>query len=114
MNFFSKNLEYLRTKAGISRSELGTKLKVNPSTISRWENEDMGVTVGNAYDVANYFNVSIEDLVGKDLRTNQSDFDELELLFDKNKDILNDEDKEYIKFIIEKRKKDIDKQLHDE
>lgn len=114
MNFFSKNLEYLRTKAGISRSELGNKLKVNPSTISRWENEDMGVTVGNAYDVANYFNVSIEDLVGKDLTTNQSDFDELELLFDKNKDILTDEDKEYIKFIIEKRKKDIDKQLHDE
>lgn len=38
-------------------------------------------------------------------------FDELELLFDKNKNILTEDDKQYIKFIIEKRKKDIDKQL---
>ena len=38
-------------------------------------------------------------------------FDEFELLFDKNKDVLTEDDKEYIKFIIEKRKKEIDKQL---
>lgn len=37
--------------------------------------------------------------------------DEFEILFDKHKDILTDDDKEYIKFIIEKRKKEIDKEL---
>ena len=37
--------------------------------------------------------------------------DEVELLFDKNKNILTQDDKDYIKFIIEKRKKDIDKEL---
>ena len=31
-----------------------------------------------------------------------------------NKDILSDEDKEYMKFIIEKRRREIDKQLGDE
>ena len=115
MNLFSKNLKYLRKEIGMSRSELANKLSVNQSTISRWENGDMGVTVDNAYDVANYFNISIADLTGRDLTVNNNDnFDELELLFSKNKDILTDEDKEYMKFIIEKRRREIDKQLGDD
>ncbi len=113
--FFNKNLKYIRQQKNISQQELADKLNLDRSTISRWENDEMDVTVGNALLVANYFNIPIEDFTSKDLSTgNRNDFDELELLFDKNKDILTDEDKEYIKFIIEKRKKDIDKQLHDE
>lgn len=114
MSFFSKNLEYLRKQKGLSRSELAKILNVNQSTISRWENEDMGVTVDNAYDVADFFNISIADLTGKDLTNSDNHFDELELLFDKNKEILTEEDKEYMKFIIEKRKREIDKQLDGE
>ena len=113
--FFNKNLKYIRQQKNISQQELADKLNLDRSTISRWENDEMDVTVGTALLVANYFNIPIEDFTSKDLSTgNRNDFDELELLFDKNKDILTDEDKEYIKFIIEKRKKDIDKQLHDE
>ena len=67
MSFFAKNLRYLRENKGISKSELSKRINVNQSTISRWENEEMGVTVDNAYDVANYFNISMADLVGKDL-----------------------------------------------
>ena len=63
-----------------------------------------------------FFNVSMDDLVGKNLQLSKQDdsFDELELLFSKNKDILTDEDKEYMRFIIEKRKREIDKQLGEE
>lgn len=114
MSYFSKNLEYLRKSKNISRAELAEKIKVNQSTISRWENEDMGVTVDNAYDIAKFFNISIADLTGKDLSvdtTGNNSFTELEILFDKHKDILTEDDKEYIKFIIEKRKKEIDKEL---
>ena len=96
MNFFSKNLEYLRTQKGMTRNELANKLKVNQSTISRWENGDMGITVDNAYDVADFFNVSMSDLTGKDMSLENKPFDELDLLFSKNKDILTDEDKEYM------------------
>ena len=104
--FFNKNLKYIRQQKNISQQELADKLNLDRSTISRWENDEMDVTVGNALLVANYFNIPIEDFTSKDLSTgNRNDFDELELLFDKNKDILTDEDKEYIKFIIEKRKK---------
>lgn len=67
MSFFAKNLKYLRENKGISKSELSKKINVNQSTLSRWENEEMGVTVDNAFDVAKFFNVSMADLVGKDL-----------------------------------------------
>lgn len=71
MNYFSKNLKYLRKENNISRSELASKLKINQSTISRWENDNMGATIDNAYDVSQFFNVSIADLIGKDLSTIQ-------------------------------------------
>lgn len=115
MSFFSKNLEFLRKQKKMSRTELAQKLRVNQSTISRWENEDMGITIDNAYDIADFFNVSIADLTGKDLTSKSfNSFDETEILFDKYKGILTDEDKETIKFLIEKRKREIDKQLGDD
>ena len=110
MSYFSKNLEFLRKSKNISRSELASKINVNQSTISRWENEDMGVTVDNAYDVANFFNVSVADLTGKDLTKENNVFDETEVLFDKYKDVLSESDKNIIKAIIEERKKEIDKE----
>lgn len=67
MNYFSKNLRYLRENKGITKVELSKKINVNQSTISRWENEIIGATIDNALDVANYFNVSMADLVGRDL-----------------------------------------------
>ena len=68
MNYFSSNLKFLREKFKLSRVDLSKKLNVNQSTISRWENKEMGANVENAYDVSNFFNISIADLVGKDLR----------------------------------------------
>ncbi|MCI7554481.1 MAG: XRE family transcriptional regulator [Tenericutes bacterium] len=74
MSFFAKNLKYLRENKGISKSELSKKINVNQSTLSRWENEEMGATVDNALDVANFFNVSMADLVGKDLTFDNAEY----------------------------------------
>lgn len=114
--FFNKNLKFIRQQKGISQQELANKLSLDRSTISRWENDEMDITVSNAIQIADYFNIPIEDFTSRDLSNNneQKNFDELELLFDKNKEILTDDDKEYIKFIIEKRKKEIDKELGEE
>lgn len=110
--FFNKNLKFIRQQRGFSQQEIADKLKLDRSTISRWENNDMDATVENAIQVADIFNVPLADFVGKDLSIpSNNNFNELELLFDKNKDILTEDDKEYIKFIIEKRKKEIDKEL---
>lgn len=45
---------------------------------------------------------------------NTQQVSELELLFSKNKDILTEDDEEMIKFLIEKRKREIDKQSGEE
>lgn len=113
--FFNKNLKFIRQNRGISQQELADKLKLDRSTISRWENDEMDVTVGNAIQVADFFNIPIEEFTGKDLTIDKNtQFDELELLFSKNKDILTEDDKETIRFIVEKRKREIGKQLNSE
>ena len=88
--FFNKNLKFIRQQKGISQQEMADKLKLDRSTISRWENNDMDATVENAIQVADMFNISIADLVGKDLTIgNNTHFDELELLFDKHKSLIS-------------------------
>lgn len=67
MDYFSKNLKFLRKKEGLSVEALGDKLKINPSTIYRWENGSMGATIKNAYDVSMCFDVTIADLISLDL-----------------------------------------------
>lgn len=112
MSLFSKNLKFLREKNKLSQNKLAELANLNQTTIARWENEEISPSLDNIIDVANALNVSIANLTGIDLEKKENNsFDELELLFDKNKDVLTEDDKEYIKFIIEKRKKEIDKQL---
>lgn len=112
MSIFSKNLKFLREKNKLSQNKLAELANVNQTTIARWENEEISPSLDNILDVADALNISVANLTGIDLEKKETNsFDELELLFDKNKDVLTDDDKEYIKFIIEKRKKEIDKQL---
>lgn len=115
MSFFSTNLKYIRNEKKLSQSKLAELANVNQTTIMRWESGEMSPSLDNIYDIANALNISIADLTGKDLtKENNNSFDELEILFNKNKNILTDDDKEMIRFMIEKRKKEIDKQLGDE
>ncbi len=112
MSIFSKNLKFLREKNKLSQNKLAELANVNQTTIARWENEEISPSLDNILDVADALNISVANLTGIDLEKKETNsFDELELLFDKNKDVLTDDDIEYIKFIIEKRKKEIDKQL---
>jgi transcriptional regulator with XRE-family HTH domain len=111
MSYFSKNLKFLREQRKLSQNKLAELSDVNQTTIARWESEEISPSLDNIYDVANVLNVSIADLTGRDLTNEQPVFDELELLFSKNKDILTDDDKETIKFVIEKAKRKVDEQL---
>ena len=79
--------------------------------VSQWESDAREITTEDIIKISDYFNVPMDVLVGKDLRISDNTFDETNVLFDKYKDFLTDDDKEYIKFIIEKRKKEIDKEL---
>lgn len=111
--FLNRNVKFLRTLKGLSQQELADKIGIDRSTISRIENNEIETTVDNAIKISDIFDIPLASLTGKDLtiESNNNNFDELELLFSKHKDILTEDDKETVKFIIEKRKREIDKQL---
>ena len=110
-NYFPKNLKYIRTISKLDQKEMAEDLGVAQSTLSCWETGLRSPDLDMVAKISKYLNI-YDDFITKDL-TNETEnnFDELELLFDKNKNILTEDDKQYIKFIIEKRKKNIDKQL---
>lgn len=108
-NYFVKNLKYLRKRKNISQNRLAELSKVNQTTITRWESNEMSPSIDNVNDVANALGVSVADLLGKDLSETE-DYNELdEILFSKAKD-LSDKDKEVIIRVIDSIKKSIDEQ----
>lgn len=111
-NNFAFNLKHIRQEKGLTQEQLGKLMNKDYSTIGKWENGTRSPIMEDVLKLSDILNVDIKDLIDKDYneKTNKT-FDELDILFQKHKDILTDEDKEYMRFIIEKRKKEIDKQL---
>ena len=61
----SNRIKELRIEKGLSQRELAAKTNIKQANISRWE---AGLVVPNILDVwilANYFNVSIDYLIGR-------------------------------------------------
>lgn len=111
-NNFPRNLSYLRKQKGMTQSELANKIHVDQTTIGRWEDGNREPTVGNVANISDVFNVSIPDLLNKDLTINDNqELNQQEILFDKSKDLLTESDWNIINAIIEQRKKEIDKEL---
>lgn len=109
-SIFAKNIMYL-----IESGKLNTKRILNitghnsKGLVTMWKSGERYITTGDAVKIANYLGITVDDLLNKDLKHIFEEKNEVEMLFSKYKDILTDDDKETIKFIIEKRKKDIDK-----
>ena len=102
--YLSTNLKYLRTQKGITLKQVAKLIGKSDVAILYWEN---GSREPNAVDLgklSTLYNVSPSDLIFKDLRFEKTS-DEIDKLYNANKHLLTDEDKEMIKFIIEKRRK---------
>lgn len=114
-NYFAKNISYLIDNNIIS---VETILKItnhnSPGLISMWKSGERNIMTNDLIAIANFLNYTVDDLINKDLSKKELSKSELDVLFDKHKDILTDDDKETIKFIIEKRKREIDKELDGE
>lgn len=67
MNYIYKNIRYLRNVNKLTLDKMSALVKVNPSTISRWENNEMGITIDNAIEISKKFNIPIDNLICKDL-----------------------------------------------
>lgn len=107
---FAENLNYYMNLNRVDRNKLCDDLGFKYTTVREWTNGTAYPRIDKIEAMANYFGILKSDLI--ESKKNKA-FDELDILFSKNKDILTDEDKEYMRFIIEKRKREIDKQLGD-
>lgn len=105
MNYFYTNIKHIREQRKLSLQKMAELINVNASTISRWENNNMGVTIDNAFQISNALKIPMADLVGKDLRLEENvildENHKLDLLImDKTKE-LSEEDKKKVADIID-------------
>ena len=101
MSTFSNNLKFLREEKKLSQNKLAELAGVNQTTIARWENEEISPSLDNIYDLANALQVNIATLTDENL-LNSKHLSQTEVLFDKTKDILSDDDRATIEFIMKK------------
>ncbi len=101
MSTFSSNLKFLREEKKLSQNKLAELTGVNQTTIARWENEEISPSLDNIYDLANALQVNIATLTDENL-LNSKQLSQTEVLFDKTKDILSDDDRATIEFIMKK------------
>ena len=73
--------------------------------ISQWESDDRDITTEDIIKLSEYFCISMDSLVGQDLRNkeNNKSSSKLDILYSKTKDILSDDDRATIEFIMNKR-----------
>ncbi|EGQ0315092.1 XRE family transcriptional regulator [Staphylococcus pseudintermedius] len=75
---FSKNLKYLRKKHDMEQIDLAKKLgRKSASSISEWEKGKYTPKMKTLSELARLFNVSINDLMEKDLSNTKSQIDTL-------------------------------------
>lgn len=108
---FAKNLKYYMEYYSKDRNTICEALNIPYTTFTDWYNAVTYPRIDKIELLANYFSIQKSDLIENKYK---SSYDELELLFQKHKDILTASDKEHIRFIIEQRQKEIDKQLGEE
>lgn len=59
--YVGDKIRYFRTKKGITQRELGEYLKTTSQTVSRYETGTLEIGHNTLFQLADYFNVSIND-----------------------------------------------------
>lgn len=59
------NLKLLRTEMGISQQQLADKIMVSQQSVNKYENHGVEPDINTLIRIADYFNVSIDFLVGR-------------------------------------------------
>lgn len=66
MTDFAKRLKALREGAGLTQDELSAKIGINRSQISHWEHGAMQATGVRLVQLADYFKVTTDYLLGRE------------------------------------------------
>lgn len=70
--FLGTNLSYLRKRKGLSRKDIGELLGVSYQTIGYYECGNREPNLKNLQILARLFEVTVDDLIGKDLQPTRS------------------------------------------
>ncbi|MGA3391209.1 S24 family peptidase [Lactiplantibacillus pentosus] len=70
---FSTNLKYLRKLRGLDQQSFAKKINRSVSTVSEWESGKYTPKAGILADIANMFNVKLDDMMSKDLSVIKED-----------------------------------------
>lgn len=110
-DYFPHNLKYLLDSGELTVKKIleitGVK---SPSMVTAWKNGERQITTRDIIAIANYLNLTVDDLINKNLIISKPQNDELDILFNRYKDILTESDKTIIKTIIEQRVKELEKE----
>ena len=71
-----KNLDYLLRVNNLTRAQLSRELNIDPSTINTWFSKGCeNISLRFLIKLSEYFGVSIDDLVHRDLESDESEKD---------------------------------------
>lgn len=103
-DYFPKNLKYLINTGKISvKTILQITGNNSPGLVTMWKNGERQITTKDLISIANYLNYTIDDLINKDLSTETNKIvDNLDILYKKSKDIMSEETKSTIEFLMKK------------
>ncbi len=65
--YFAENLRFLRRRKGVTQSELSAHMNKAHTTIGNWEKKHSKPSIEELLELTRYFNVSVSDLLEKDL-----------------------------------------------
>lgn len=71
--YISKNIKFLRLKYKVSQTELGNICNKGNTAVANWEKGIREPVAIDLAKIANYFHVSIDDLIKKDLLFEEKD-----------------------------------------
>lgn len=104
-NYIAKNISYLIDNNIISTD---TILKItnhnSPGLISMWKSGERNIMTNDLIAIANFLNYTVDDLINRDLSkiNEHRSKSQLDILFNKSKEILSEDDKQTIEFIMKK------------
>ncbi|MDP4462100.1 helix-turn-helix transcriptional regulator [Staphylococcus hyicus] len=69
-----KKIKKLRFSKNMTQEELAEELYVSVQTVNKWENDKCLPDVDNLLKIANYFQISVDEFLGNDIKKNRSFF----------------------------------------
>lgn len=72
-----ENLKRLRTQNELTQEQLADSLGVSPQAVSRWEKGSTYPDITFLPAIANYFNITLDELLGVDIERKQQEIDDI-------------------------------------